>query len=592
MANAHTLALIEKAKQRHAELLAQRAAKAAQIVPAPSPSQAQAQATLVPNKEIITNVFTQSVSEHTNKLNTSVDLNEKQAEAVERGLRGQSFTLIGAAGTGKTTTTQELIKLIQQAAHMRPLSDSTKHLDRDAPGFVICGYTNKAVNNIRKKLPTNLQKHCMTIHKLIEYAPEYFEITDEDGNQRTSMRFVPSRNGANPLPHISTIIFEESSMIGTDLYSQVVDALPRPAATQFIFLGDIFQLPPVFGPSILGFKMSELPVVELTHVYRQALESPIISLATAIRTNSVNDWLRGTTQLKSDNKLVTQLMVDNLEHGKVTVRPWKKRLANVSALKTVANAMISLIASKEYNPEVDQILCPFNKSFGTVELNKDIAHYLTTQRGEITHEVIGRFTRSYWAVGDKVLVDRHDAIIRKIEPTIGYCGKPTRTASTTLDRSGYDPITDGDKKEQRSVDDILNELDAIAEADDEGKNLASHTITVWIDDLDEERKLSTAGEINAMLLSYALTVHKSQGSEWPRVFVLLHSSHATMCSRELLYTAFTRAKQELYVICEGDVGGYTNQLVTGSGRAVIPGVTLAQKIEYFKGKAQSYKEIN
>jgi superfamily I DNA/RNA helicase len=155
-------------------------------------------------------------------------------------------------------------------------------------------------------------------------------------------------------------------------------------------------------------------------------------------------------------------------------------------------------------------------------------------------------------------------------------------------------VLDGDAKAQRSAEDILNELDAIAEADkdDEAKNLASHTITVWIPDLGEERKLATAGEINAMLLSYALTVHKSQGSEWRRVFIFLHHSHQTMCSRELLYTAITRAKEELYIICEGDIAPYKSQLLTGSNRAVIPGVTLAEKIEYFSGKAASMKKLD
>jgi exodeoxyribonuclease V alpha subunit len=588
MATAKVLELIEKARKAHAERLAKQAALAAAKPLGPISTVA------APETNLITQIITKQSTHIPN--NDGIQLNKEQADAVERGLRGQSFALIGAAGTGKTTTTQELIKLIQRASHMAPLSDSTKHLSKDSPGLVICGYTNKAVNNIRKKLPPYLQAHCMTIHKLLEYAPVYYTVFDNEGTERNTMRFEPSRNGANTLPHISTIIFEESSMIGTDLFGQVLDALPRPAATQFIFLGDIFQLPPVFGPSILGFKMSELPVVELTHVYRQALLSPIISLATAIRTNEFTPWLSEQSgQIgQSVKKLNDKLVIDSEAHGKVTIHPWKKRIAAPSALKTIVNMVCGLISTDQYNPEEDQILCPFNKAMGTIELNKGIADFLTKKRNGITHEVIARFTRSYWSVDDRVLVDRHDGVILKIEPTIGYAGRPPRAASTTLDRSGYDPVLDGDAKAQRSAEDILNELDAIAEADkdDEAKNLASHTITVWIPDLGEERKLATAGEINAMLLSYALTVHKSQGSEWRRVFIFLHHSHQTMCSRELLYTAITRAKEELYIICEGDIAPYKSQLLTGSNRAVIPGVTLAEKIEYFSGKAASMKKLD
>jgi len=605
------LALIEKAKAAHAAQLLRKAAAAAKplgqyghFVQSGQSTQAAASQPPAPESNLITGIIEKQANLPSND---GIVLNAEQADAVERGLRGQSFALIGAAGTGKTTTTQELIKLIQRASHMMPLRDSTKHLNRDAPGLVICGYTNKAVNNIRKKLPTGLQSHCMTIHKLLEYAPTYFTVFDDEGNERNTMRFEPSRNGANPLPHISTIIFEESSMIGTDLFGQVLDALPRPAATQFIFLGDIFQLPPVFGPSILGFKMSELPVVELTHVYRQALLSPIISLATAIRTDTFTPWLRACASAPIDSSsncyatnnglapaaLTSKITVDAAEHGKVTIHPWKKRIAAPAALKTIVTMVTGLIEANNYDPEEDQILCPFNKAFGTIELNKGIAEFLTKKRGGITHEVIARFTRSYWAVDDRVLVDRHDGIITKIETTVGYAGKPPRLASATLDRSGYDPVLDGDKKAQRSAEDILNELDAIAEQDkDDAKNLASHTITVYIPDLGEERNLSTAGEINNLLLSYALTVHKSQGSEWRRVFIFLHHSHQTMCSRELLYTAITRAREELYIVCEGDIAPYKNQLLTGSNRAVIPGTTLKEKIAYFADKSASMKKLD
>lgn len=601
MATSHVQELIARARIAHAARLA---ATSSQSAPgeARRPQAVFTQAVValpaaqVPQTNLITQIVTAAGQQNTQTAQT-LQLNKEQADAVERGLRGQSFALIGAAGTGKTTTTQELIKLIQRASHMMPLADSTKHLNKDAPGLVICGYTNKAVNNIRKKLPPHLQSHCITIHKLLEYAPVFYETYDADGNARNTMRFEPSRNGANCLPHISTVILEESSMIGTDLFGQILDALPRPAATQFIFLGDIFQLPPVFGPSILGFKMSELPVVELTHVYRQALLSPIISLATAVRTDKFTQWL--IEQLSEQqagqrtDQLKDKLVIDSGEHGKVTIHPWKKRIAAPSALKTVVSMVTGLIESGQYDPEEDQILCPFNKAMGTIELNKGIADYLTKKRGGITHEVIARFTRSYWSVDDRVLVDRHDGVILKIEPTIGYAGKPPRAASKTLDRSGYDSVLDGDKKAQRSAEDILNELDAIAEADkdDEAKNLASHTITVWLPDLGEERKLSTAGEINSMLLSYALTSHKSQGSEWRRVFLFLHHSHQVMCSRELLYTSITRAKEELYIICEGDLPPYKNQLLTGSNRAVIPGVTLAEKVAYFADKAKAMKQL-
>lgn len=579
--NPHTLELIAKAKARHAELQAMRSAQQATRETA-----RQVEANQKVNHTVPANNTLTAVAKATMRTQSGIELNERQAEAVERGMRGQSFCLIGAAGTGKTTTTQELITTLQQASHMMPFKDSSKWLTTGTPGFVIVGYTNKAVNNIRKRLPKHLQNHCVTIHKLLEYAPEYFNIVDDQGNERTTMRFTPSRNGANPLPHISTIIFEEASMIGTDLYGQVLDALPRPAATQYVFLGDIFQLPPVFGHSILGFKMAELPVVELTHVYRQALLSPIISLATAIRTDSFNKYMQEQSDPVGLAKLNANKCIDNGEHGKLTLNPWKKRISAAGALKTFGTFITGMLEKGTYNIDEDQILCPFNVSFGTIEINNIIADYLAKKNNETVFEVIARFRKSYWAVGDRVMVDRHEARIVKIEKTIGYVGALTKKESKTLNRWGKDPVLD-DANDKRSADEILNDIEMIEENEENGKNLASHTITVYFPDFDEERRLNTAGEINSLIFSYAITVHKSQGSEWKRVFLVLHSSHQTMISRELLYTAITRARQELFIIVEGDIAPYKNQLLTGSNRAVVPGVTLADKIEFFNSKRSS-----
>lgn len=531
-----------------------------------------------------------------NKSDNAMDFNPEQLAAIELGLQGKSFCLIGAAGTGKTTVTQELISRVQRAPHMLPLSDETKHLDKGAPGLVICGYTNKAVNNIRKKLPAALQKHCITIHKLLEYQPVYYEVPDPliKGGMTTTMRFEASRNGMNPLPHISTIIFEESSMIGTDLFDEVMTALPLAGRTQFVFLGDLNQLPPVFGPSILGFKLAELQTIELKHVYRQALQSPIISIATAVRTNQVlkagfnphqKAW-HELDEMKLPTKLGEKITINRAEHGQLHIHPWKKRVAWESAINMMKSFLPNAIQAGTYDPETDMILCPFNKSFGTIELNNIVADYIAKRDGQIVHEVIARSQKSYFAIGDRVMVDRHEAKIIDIYPTPGYSGKQPRLASKTLNRWGYDPESTDKSTNKLTADEVLNALDNLAGASEDAKNLASHTIKVFIPDLDKEEYLNTAGAINSLLFGYALTVHKSQGSEWERVFFFLHNSHAPMLSRELLYTGITRAKHELYIICEADIGAYANSLVKGADRPIVPGTTLVEKIAYFQTKAK------
>ena len=128
---------------------------------------------------------------------------------------------------------------------------------------------------------------------------------------------------------------------------------------------------------------------------------------------------------------------------------------------------------------------------------------------------------------------------------------------------------------------MLSHMASYSSEDEERVKAASHKITVRLDDSEEEVILDTAGAINSLLLSYTLTIHKSQGSEWDRVFLVLHQSHATMIQRELLYTAVTRAAKELYIICE------PTSFVNGVKSQKIKGNTLAEKAEVFKGKLEA-----
>jgi exodeoxyribonuclease V alpha subunit len=492
-----------------------------------------------------------------------IHYNTKQQEFVTLAGSGKDAILIGAAGTGKTTcmkgTVQALIQngivgILQAAGH--------KHLLDGTPGLVICAYTRRAVNNIRKNLSTDVQANCITIHKLLEYQPVYYEVSDPmTGDTKTKMNFEPTRNQMNPLPSsIRTIIFEESSMIGTDLYKEVINACPH--NPQLIFLGDIQQLSPVFGPAILGFKLLSLPVVELTEVYRQALESPIISLAHRI--------LSGNT-----------IPLSEFEKWKfpqqLTIHPWKKKITPDLALNTAGQFFIAAQKSGAYDPEEDMILLPFNKSFGTIELNKIIANQLAKNREAMVHEVVSGFMKHYFSIGDKVLFDKEDAVIINIEANPAYTGAKALPASTTLDYWGYDPVVhEVDQSSDVDMDFLLSQVASSSDAD--RVHQASHTITLRMLDSEVEIKVDKASALNAMLLGYALTVHKSQGSEWRKVFCVFHQSHATMLQRELLYTAITRAKEELYIICEPET------FVNGINSQKIKGETIAEKAEFFKGK--------
>ena len=503
----------------------------------------------------------------TDKHGNLIRYNSKQQEFINLAKSGVSCILIGAAGTGKTTCQKGAIQSLIDA-NLLPIlrNHNHKYLPDNVPGVVVCAFTRRATNNIRRNMSSDLQGNCITIHKLLEYQPEYYEYFDEvSGKEKTKMSFEPARNSTNPLPQsIHTIIIEESSMVSCELFQEIVDACAHPV--QFIFLGDIQQLPPVFGSAILGFKMLELPTVELTEVYRQALDSPIISLAHRILSgNPITDY----TEWNFPQKL--------------KLHPWKKKIAADSATLTLAKFFIHSLESGAYNPETDAILIPFNKACGTDELNKHIANKIAKQNQNVVYEIIHGFKKSYYSIGDKVLYDREDAIIKNIYENPQYAGAQPQVESVSLNYWGHYEGQDSSKQSGNAdadIDFLLRQV-ASPSSDDDKVRAASHIIE--LDLLDSERtvRLQSAGELNNLILGYAITVHKSQGSEWDKVFVCFHNSHATMIQRELLYTAVTRAKRELFVICEEDT--FTKGILSQR----IKGNTLAEKAEFFKGKQES-----
>ena len=510
----------------------------------------------------------------------AITYNDKQQQAVTLGASGKSFVLLGAAGTGKSTSQRGVVQALISANIAGILSDDGhKHLPSGTPGVVVCAYTRRAINNIRKVMPEDMKGNCITIHKLLEYQPVYYEEwSDELQRDVKTMRFEATRNMGNPLSQsIHTIIFEESSMISTELFAEVVAALRH--NVQFIFIGDIQQLPPVFGSAVLGYKMLELPVIELTEVYRQALESPIIRLAHRI--------LSGVP--------ITPEELPEWEFpNQLKLHPWKKKLSTDIGILTTAKFFSQALDTGGYNPLEDMILIPFNKTFGTDEMNKYIAQHITAKSGEAVHEIIAGFNKHYYAVGDRCMFEKEDATILSISMNGLYVGAKYCEASPLLDRWGnYRQATGTDsghksklaaEPTEADIDAMLDGMSFGSTGDEDRTREASHVITLRLHESDEEVTISSAAAVNNLSLGYAMTVHKAQGSEAKKVFIVLHESHATMVQRELLYTAVTRARESLYVICPPDA------FIKGIERQKIRGNTLAEKAEFFKGKQERQEQ--
>lgn len=542
--------------------------------PAPVVVEAQAQAQTPVTEELVYREADGTIVFNTS--DTKIRLNEKQMQAVRLAAEGKSFCLTGAAGTGKTTAQAGVVWSLHESGSFGV--HDFKYIGNQ-PSIALVAFTKVAVRNMQKALRKNpliegYANHCMTIHSLLEYEPESYEEYNDEGEVVTKWGFKPQRTAFNPLT-LTHLIIEEASMVDLTLWQALFDALP--SGVQIIFLGDINQLRPVFGDSILIYALGKLPIIELTEVYRQALESPIISNAHRI--------LNGET-IKGDSKGLFNVAVG--------------RHQTKVGQETMAAAMIAnfkaLAEAGRYDPNKDMILSPWNKqAMGTKNINEQIATWLGYERNAEVVQV--KASRNTWwlAVGDRVLVDKRLGTITKIEPNPRYTGGTTLSGSYS--RSGV-PLTAGtvDKLSTEVGEEdwasLVEDYSGFTLADLEDVDVvraSSHKVYVVYEDdeLQTEHCLENGGEFgeDKFQFGYCLTVHKAQGSEWDRVFMLLHWDHASTATRELLYTAVTRAAEEFTIFTKMPV-------VEGAiSRASFKGKTLADKIAYFQAGATFKDEV-
>ena len=504
----------------------------------------------------------------------SIEYTDEQLAAIAKACSKKSFCLIGSAGTGKTTTVRAIVTAMIARKILGRLRHSTKHLSSGAPSIAFVAFTNRAVENIRKSLPDDVKDNALTIHKLLEPVPQYTDYVDGEGKPRTRKEFVFTRHANNPISDLECVVVEESSMVSVELHRDLKAACPN---AFFIYLGDLNQLQPVYGAAILGFRLLSLPVIELTKVWRQALDSDIIKLA----------------QLVKDGKYPNrQWLEDNLKNGQVELRPYSGDWGKTAAMVKFSFHLRKVLAN-EFNPETDAMLCPQNVGFGGDEINKVFAQIFGERRGALVYEIIGGFNKHYLAVGDKVMFNKRDYMIEDIEFNSRYTGKMPQPPSKFLDRWGRSTklVEADDDIDLDSLAELLN-VNLDGDEIEEKVNQASHVIKLrplYPLYENEMATVKTTGDMNALDLSYCISVHKSQGSEWDTVYVVLHRSHGRMLSRELFYTAITRAKKKLVLYYDQDKSALSRDgnLSSCVRNVTIKGTTVKEKAEYFKGKIEN-----
>ena len=326
---------------------------------------------------------------------------------------------------------------------------------------------------------------AQTIHRLLELNG-----MPEDDRSTGAVHF--ERNAQNPL-EADVIIIDEMSMVDIHLMHSLLLAIT--AGTRLILVGDENQLPSVGPGNVLRDIIHSgcFPVIELTKIFRQASESDIVVNAHKINRGEpveINNKSRDFFFLKRyDADMIIRVVIALIQ----------------DKLPRYVNA----------RPFEIQVLTPMRKGLlGVERLNQMLQRYLNPQDGSKKEKTLGdRLFRQ----GDKVMQIKNDY---QMEWEVrGRYGIPVEKGIG---------VFNGDTGILREI----NEFAETAEVEFEDGRFATYSFK----------------QLEELELAYAITIHKSQGSEYPAVILPVLSGPQMLLNRNLLYTAVTRARKCVTVV--------------------------------------------
>lgn len=383
---------------------------------------------------------------------------EEQREAVRHVLSHGVTVITGGPGTGKTTTINAIL-------HM---------LEKMQEEVLLAAPTGRAA----KRMSEATGKVAQTIHRLLEIG----YIKEE------STRQLFNRDEENPL-EADVIVIDEMSMVDVNLMNGLLKAVTE--GQRLILIGDADQLPSVGAGNVLKdiIKSERIPVVRLTQIFRQASQSAIVMNAHRINKGEYPLTNAEKTDFFFQNRAVQDQVRETLVQMITTRIP---KYQKVDPIKDI------------------QVLVPMRKGLlGVYELNKALQAALNPESlTKMEKEYRGAIFRE----GDKVMQIKNN-----------YNTPWKIYAHNKM------PIDEG-------VGVFNGDCGIVTDID-----LARELLTVTFD--DQKTVEYEFAQLDELELAYAITIHKSQGSEYPVVVLPLHSGPPMLLSRNLLYTAVTRAKK-------------------------------------------------
>ncbi|MDA5132369.1 exodeoxyribonuclease V subunit alpha [Psychrobacter sp. ANT_H3] len=440
------------------------------------------------------------------------NLHEHQIKAINVANNNAFSIITGGPGTGKTYTVAQLVIALQQATESGADASGSVRFSTDSASLALAAPTGKAAQRMQESLQAALDaadvelqlQEAKTIHRLL-------------GIGRTGR---PRYDANSPLGE-DIIIVDEASMLGVELANYLVSAV-KPGA-RLILLGDANQLAAVDAGAVLA-DLCRIPLLqpihaELTESRRFTADSGIGKLAYQINkaetdTHAIWQLLKHDKALSfqyvnSINTLQTESSLDNKIENSLS------KNKDISNLNLNYHPYINKIRSLLINPieksmpeSVKDTIASLMETFNQFRVltaghngewgDHYINNYLTQWHLTELKLPLGQNT---WFHGRPVMVLQNNYELGLFNGDIGFC------LQTGNERSRLEVFFEN--KKQGIAVNLLN-----------------------------EEVIATA---------YAMTIHKSQGSEFDHVGITFDNSHARLLSKELIYTAVTRAKKQVTI---------------------------------------------
>ena len=472
----------------------------------------------------------------------SSDAIDWQQQACALAASSYFAVITGGPGTGKTTTVLKLLLLLLQQAQQR------LHIVLAAP-------TGKAAARLTESLAQSKPRLAAALPELAEWLPQLPQRA-----QTVHRLLAPKPDGsgfryhAGQLLPADVVIVDEASMLDVSLFAALVRALPPQC--RLILLGDKDQLASVEAGAVLaeicrqadagGYSadsaqwllaltghalpstyMSPQPdpldqqVVMLRHSHRFDAQSGIGKLARAVNQQEQQAvaWLQ---QLAADDELQADVSVHLLNTQQAgsavcaRLRPWlSPYLALLTSKVNAEQADRQALLLHQQLTEV-QLLCAVRQGPAGVEaMNQTLEQYLAH------HQLIQR--QGAWYHGRPVIVLQNDYSTGLMNGDIGICLAVSNGEHTELRVAFLQPETS-------------------QSASSSGNNAPRACLQGY------QVRWFLPGRLPPLESAFALTVHKSQGSEFSHAILLLPPADSPVLTRELIYTAITRAKSRFSLL--------------------------------------------